>query len=363
MSRTNVKRVVFYISGHGLGHAVRTIEVMHALGQADPSVKVFIRTTAPRWIFDFRIQERQFDHTVRLDVGAVQNTSFKIDKKKTYDALKRIEKQWEVIFVREKTFLEKEKIHLVFGDIPHLAFRIASKVGLPSIAMSNFGWDWIYTPWSEELPEFRTVAERIQQDYSQASLLLRLPAHEPMRGFRTREDIPLIARKSPKDRSTLRRNLHVGTNQKVVLIALPERDRNVIPWKLLEKMEGMLFLSPFEGKRGKTIRPFSRMGVYFPDLVLASDAVLTKPGYSIVSECYANRAPILYVLRDDFRECALLTQWINRNMACELLSREDFEAGRWEEAIDRLLNKESRWSSLPTDGAKVAARRIVQFLE
>ncbi len=46
--------VVFYISGHGLGHATRAIEVLRALATRDPAAppRVVVRTSAPRWLFD-----------------------------------------------------------------------------------------------------------------------------------------------------------------------------------------------------------------------------------------------------------------------------------------------------------------------
>jgi hypothetical protein len=44
--------VVFYISGHGLGHASRDIEVMRALLARRPDLPIVVRTSAPRWLFE-----------------------------------------------------------------------------------------------------------------------------------------------------------------------------------------------------------------------------------------------------------------------------------------------------------------------
>ena len=43
-------------------------------------------------------------------------------------------------------------------------------------------------------------------------------------------------------------------------------------------------------------------GFRYEDLVRASDVVMTKPGYGIVSECLANGAAILYTARGRFAE-------------------------------------------------------------
>jgi hypothetical protein len=41
-----VATVVFFISGHGFGHASREVEVINAFGQARPEARVLIRTAA-----------------------------------------------------------------------------------------------------------------------------------------------------------------------------------------------------------------------------------------------------------------------------------------------------------------------------
>lgn len=357
-----MKKLAFYITGHGLGHAVRVVEVVKALMEADEPLKLFIRTTAPRWVFDHLHVENGFEK-IDMDVGTVQRTSLWIDKEETWRRWEEMEKRWEKILCRESAFIRREKIDLIFGDIPPLAFRVASAVGLPSIAMSNFGWDWIYEAWIEEKPYFQELVDTIRQDYEKASVLLRLPAHEPMASFRNVEDIPLVAGRAKKDRETVRRGMGIAEGNRIVLLVLHDSDRKLIPWDSLQKMDGIVFISPFSKCKGKNIIPFSKERVYFPDLVCGSDVVISKPGYGIVAECYANRTPMLYVLREDFRECDILVQWMRENMPCELLTREDFFSGNWEEPVQRLLSKKISWSSLSTNGAKIAAERILQRVE
>ena len=107
---------------------------------------------------------------------------------------------------------------------------------------------------------------------------------------------------------------------------------------------------------------FPRDRCDFPKLVRGSDAVLSKPGYGIVAECYANRTPMLYVPRDDFRECDLLVDWMKENMVSEELPWENFLSGLWGDAIQRLFSNKGYWPSLPTNGADVAATRILETL-
>ncbi len=48
--------VVFYISGHGFGHASRQIGVINALLAARSGTRVVIRTSAPQRLFDRSIE-------------------------------------------------------------------------------------------------------------------------------------------------------------------------------------------------------------------------------------------------------------------------------------------------------------------
>jgi hypothetical protein len=40
--------IVFYVSGHGFGHASRTIEVNNAVLAQRPDTRIGVRTAAPR---------------------------------------------------------------------------------------------------------------------------------------------------------------------------------------------------------------------------------------------------------------------------------------------------------------------------
>ncbi len=48
--------IVFYISGHGFGHASREIEIINAIRQRRPDLPIVVRTGAKRWIFDLTLR-------------------------------------------------------------------------------------------------------------------------------------------------------------------------------------------------------------------------------------------------------------------------------------------------------------------
>jgi hypothetical protein len=70
---------VFYISGHGFGHASRQIEIINALRTIRPNLRIVIRTSAPHRLFDLAVtQPFSFSHGAP-DTGVVQIDSLRVD--------------------------------------------------------------------------------------------------------------------------------------------------------------------------------------------------------------------------------------------------------------------------------------------
>jgi len=45
--------LVFYVSGHGYGHATRSVALIAALRRMSPDpLRIHVRSGAPRWIFE-----------------------------------------------------------------------------------------------------------------------------------------------------------------------------------------------------------------------------------------------------------------------------------------------------------------------
>ena len=68
--------IAYYITGHGYGHTVRSVEIIKELFRRRPDATVHVRTSAAAWLFE---QLRSFHfqyHETRLDVGALQSTSY-----------------------------------------------------------------------------------------------------------------------------------------------------------------------------------------------------------------------------------------------------------------------------------------------
>jgi hypothetical protein len=355
-----VKRILFYISGHGYGHATRIMEVIKQVRRQEPETEIHIQTDAPPWLFSLSLANGYRLISKNCDTGAVQQTSFEVDARATLESFSAFHQTWDKRIPEEVDYIKNNGIEIVVGDIPPLAFLAALKAGVPSIAIANFSWDWIYQPYVENHTEFSWVIDVIRSTYKKADLLLRLPFYGDLGAFRSIRDIPLIAGKATESPKAMREKLAVDPDARVVLVALRKADLDMVDLRQLAKLTDYIFIFLHRVPHSPIFHSIAPNAFAFPSLVAASDLVATKPGYGIVAECLTNGTPMLYTSRQEFLEYDVLAQGIEELKLGILLPPEDFFAGNWGELINRILeNCPGDWSGRPVDGAEVAARIIL----
>ena len=341
--------IVFYISGHGLGHASRDIELIRAIRALRPDARIIVRTSVPRWFFaaiDGEIELQAFE----TDTGVVQHDSLSLDEEETARQAARFFSSFDRRVAAEAALLRGLGADVVVGDIPPLACAAARAVGMASLMIGNFTWDWIYSIYEAFERNAPEVIPAIERAYATATRALRLPLHggfAPMAAM-TR-DIPFIARRSARDRQETRRLLGVPDGKPVVLPSFGGYGAT-LPLETLRRSDRFTLLGPVKEPPA---------GLLYEDLVAAADVVVTKPGYGIASECVANGTAMLYTSRGRFIEYDLFVEEMPRVLRCRYIAQEDLLAGRWADAIDALLAQPPAPAQPALDGAAVAARAIV----
>jgi hypothetical protein len=344
--------ILFYISGHGLGHASRDIEVIHAILALRPDARIVVRTGAQQWLFALTAPGVELQ-PCEVDTGIVQIDSLRLDEDRTADEAVRFYAGFDRLVAEEANLLRQLEADLVVGDIPPLAFAAAARAGIPSVAVGNFTWDWIYTAYPAFARLAPDVLSIIRCAYSHATVALRLPLHggfEPMAAV-TR-DVPLIARRSVLNRSDVRRALSCPGDTPIALLSFGAYG------------VGLPMEAVSQSKRFRVISAVREppAGLRYEDLVAASDVVISKPGYGIVSECIANGAALLYTSRGRFAEYEVFVEEMPRLLRCRYISQDNLLAGRWADAIDALLAQPAPPERPSVDGARVVANEIVNLI-
>jgi uncharacterized protein (TIGR00661 family) len=352
--------ILYYISGHGYGHAVRSGLVIEALKQAAPKVDIHVKTTAPEWLFP----PVTHSHGA-VDIGVVQNDSLSMDLAATLRACQRLRQRAPEIVAEELKYISRNKVELILGDIPPLCFVIAKRANIRSVAITNFTWDFIYRAYITQYPDFLPLVADMEQSYSQATLALTLPFSSALDVFPRREKIPWIARVSPLTRDEARQKFALPRSAVIVLLSFGGLGLKRLRWEELKQQSEYYFVASDEAMREEgNLRIFPDGQKNYADLIRAADVIVTKPGYGIVADAIAHRVPVLYTDRGEFAEHAKLVEALEECATAEFIPQADLFAGNLAPYLSRILNHSARnQSCVMLNGATVAAKRILSLLE
>ena len=371
--------IVFYISGHGFGHASRSIEVINAILAKRPETRIGVRTSAPRWLFDLTVKGKVTYSTLECDTGIVQVDALTLDEA---DSIRRAGAFHTDLVTRaasETRVLRELGAGLIIGDIPPLAFAVGASAGIPSVGLGNFTWDWIYA----DYPRVRlapSLLPAIRGAYSKASMALRLPMSGGFESFANVKDIPFIARHAMKKREEVCKVLKLPADKPIVLVSFGGYGLPALETEPLTKFRKYTVVNtanlplsrsrkdtPLAERKGSYVtineEAMYDAGVRYEDLVGAAEAVVTKPGYGIISECIANDTALLYTSRGHFPEYDVLVQEMPKYVRSAFITHDDLFGGKWEPHIDKLLAQPKPKKVPETNGADAAAEILLKALD
>ena len=343
--------VVFYLSGHGFGHAARQTAVIQALRTRAPEVRVVVRTSVPPWFFEPALADDVVIASTETDTGVMQIDSLTVDPVRSIGLASAFHADLDRRSDAEAAFLGAQHATLVVSDIPALAFTAATRAGVPAVGIANFTWDWIYQGYEAALRDAPDLVPTIQRAYASAACAWRLPMHGGFEAFSRVIDVPLVARRPRRASGEVRARLGLPASAPLALIAFGRYGLERIDWTALGQVRGYglvtttrpdavaavdaaLSRPPFVSIDERTMLAG---GVRFEDLLAAMDVVVTKPGYGIVAECAAGGTAMLYTSRGPFVEHELLVETMPRFIRARHLPRHDLFSGRWTTHLDALL--------------------------
>jgi L-arabinokinase len=171
-----------------------------------------------------------------------------------------------------------------------------------------------------------------------------------------------VARRAQQSRAEVRLAHGLPENAKLVLLsfggfqaAIPALDR-LASWQ-----DYVFVMTPdlVPGSLPPNVRALPRDQLDYVSLMAACDVVVTKPGYGIISDALANRVPVLYTDRGPFREYDVLAAELDRLSPSRYIGSGAVQAGELGPDLDALLAQPQRWVDIATNGATVAAERLL----
>jgi len=355
MRETNFK-IAYYITPHGFGHAVRSLEVIRTLMATEPEVEVIIVSDLPEFLIEQNLDRPVTLRNRKLDIGLVQLDSLQFDLEATYQALNGLYEQRKSIVAEEVDFLLKNKIRSIVSDIPFLVFHAAKECGIPSFGLGNFTWDWIYQAYAARDLRWGPLIEWIREGYSKCDLFLQLPMHGDCSVCPHIEAVPLIARRAKSKPEATREILGCAPEQKAYLISFYSLQLDREALNRIERIDHALFYYKYPIsyalRNGRCLDDFN---LSYVDVVAAMDGVITKPGYGIVADCLAHGTPMIYADRGFFPEYDILVRALEDHLNAVHLPSADLYGGRWETCIRQLESQPRRNADVRADGAGVCA--------
>jgi hypothetical protein len=355
------------ISAHGLGHLAQTAPVLAALRRELPELTLTIRSGHSRARLMHRIAEPFTHLDVASDFGFVMHNAIDIDYAASAERYRQFHADWPRRVAEEADVLQQTGAQLVLANAAYLPLASATLAGMPSIGMCSLNWADLFGHYFGTQEWAIPIHRQILAAYNSADVFLCLAPGMPMLDFANRREIGPIGGLTTSPRQRLRIDLATA-------LGLDENAR----WVLIA-MGGMEFRLPIEGwpqipglqwlcahswaVQRDDVRAFDSPGneLAFTDILAASDAVLTKPGYGTFVEAACNGVPVLYVPRDDWPEEAFLAQWLNQYGRCATVSRDALQAGNLLTALNSLWQQPPRDLPYPT-GISLAVKLLRETL-
>ncbi|KAI0788453.1 hypothetical protein C8Q75DRAFT_866623 [Abortiporus biennis] len=221
VSETRQLRFVYYCSGHGYGHATRVSAFASHLLRLNPQPIVHIVSSAPKHVFADSLASGALYRHADIDPIIVQPLAYRVDRKRSVEVLKSFLGKRDLKTIEESEWLRNINADCVLSDAAFLGCCAANTAGIPSVLITNFSFDSVYSylstsfvdqddspPQNPELlqvtntqealapdtpipwDELRPLVEQILSGYRCADLLVRLPGAIPIPSFAVTPSLP-----------------------------------------------------------------------------------------------------------------------------------------------------------------------------
>jgi hypothetical protein len=353
--------IVYYVSGHGLGHAARSVGVCRKI---PPEIDLVIRTPSPEWFWRAELERPFRWEPAEFDCGAIQTDSLAVDAAATLARYAELAAENAARKEDEKRFLRACGATLVVGDIPPFPFEVAGELGIPSVFVGNFTWTGIYLPYLEAAPEssrmdYREMLATMAAQYCGVGRAFHAPLSIPMPEFLSERvaRINHIRRPFRDMRAALHERFRIPPGGKLALIAIGQWGMD-LAWERLGDFPDVSFV-------GLNMPPAARahvIDVPYPefrsqDLAASVDVVVAKAGYGTIVECMAAGVPLVYPPREGFCEQPALEAGLGAWGNAIKVSRDDFYGLNLRGAFDRVLALPRKPVS-PMDGGETVAAAL-----
>ncbi len=340
-----LKKVIYYITDHGKGHTTRSIAIIKELQKFN--VNVTIRNSNSIDFLENSLENIQVISGL-TDIGPkILPDGFSIDESNSKPILHKWIKNLENDSVQENELISKLEPDLIISDISAMPFLVAKKQKRNSIAISNFSW--------YDVLKFLDSADLnvLENAYDIANLVIQLPFGTEMNHFKNKKRVGIVARKPTNSREEIRKKLKIKNNEYLISIALGHSN-HTINCKFGNEVKVLSMNSNVAGENVLSLPSF----IPSHNAISASNLVIGKCGYGLISECLTNGIPFFYLVDDKHLEqkamsAELSEKKLGRRISYEILNELTFDK--------KFFQNLPKIKKMPIDNETVA-HKILEFL-
>ncbi len=281
-----MKKIIYYITDHGMGHSTRSIAIIRELKKNN--VEVIVRNSNNKLMLEKSLPDIQVVDGL-TDIGPIiKNDGISLDPKKSKDKIESWIKNMPKIAKNEINFISDVKPSLIISDVSAMPILAAHYSKIPSLIISNFTWvdvcDFISLDYQNLLKKY----------YSFSDYVIKLPLGTKMNHFKKVKSCNLVSRKPTISKTVIKNTLKL--NKKFsILFTLGKSENSIF---LDSELDCDVISTGSQIIFGeKIIKPIS--WIEGQDLINSVDLVICKCGYSTISECLSTGTPFYYIF-DDF---------------------------------------------------------------
>lgn len=331
--------LLVYISGHGYGHVAQTAPVLNRLHALLPELRLTICSSVPAAHLRARIHGA-FDHIGdAADFGMVMASALDTLADQSLAAYCEFHHDWHARVEHEAARISRLDPDWVLSNIAYLPLAAARLAGVKSAAMCSLNWMDIFRHYCGSLPGAAEILGQMHDAYRAADTFLRVTPGMDMPSLDHVRPIGPIARLGGNCRGEISRRLGLEQDEKLVLVSMGgiATQSPIDSWPVLP---GVRWLVPVDWRAARPdVAALESLGMDFIDVLRSCDAFICKPGYGSFAEAACNGVPVLYVSRHDWPEEHCLVEWLSRHGRCAEISRQCFEAGELQAALDGLCGQ------------------------
>jgi hypothetical protein len=353
------------ISAHGFGHAAQVIPILNELGKIVENVHVILRTCVPAYLFEEALHVPWKLQAVPQDIGCVQRGPLEIDIDGTWSAYEEFHGNWAHRVSLEAQAMNEVQPNLVISNISYLAIASAFEANYPVVAMASLSWDQVLTGAMPLLrADQRVIVEHIQKEYGKANHLIRLYPGIDMPAFASRTDTGPSFPLAELSILDVQKLLGMKRGEKLVFIAFGGVPLTGLPLEQMERCEGFHFLvaGSVIDESSARIHRVEDVSLPFGEVLRRVDLVMTKPGYATITTAVHYGIPLVYVRRHNFVDEQPLVDYAHQYGRAVELTREKFESGDWENALQSVLVLPIPAEAPPKPEPHVIAALLKEFI-